>query len=37
MIYLLVVYSKDEADTVSDRQKKALRAVVEAIKTGGSA
>jgi hypothetical protein len=31
-IYLLFVYSKDEGDTLSHEQKKALKSVVEAIK-----
>jgi hypothetical protein len=37
MIYLLFAYSKDEDDTLSEPQKKALRAVVERIKKEGSA
>ena len=37
VIYLLFAYSKDEDDTLSERQKKALRAVVEGIKRESSA
>ncbi len=36
-IYLLFAYSKDEDDTLSQQQKKVLRAVVEGIKKGSSA
>lgn len=32
LIYLVYVYTKDEADTLSAGQKKAVRAVVESIK-----
>jgi len=37
MIYLLFAYSKDEDDTLSEQQKRALRAVVEGIKKERSA
>ena len=37
MIYLLFAYSKDEDDTLSAQQKRALRAVVEGIKKERSA
>jgi hypothetical protein len=37
LLYLLYVYSKGEEDTLSEEQKNALRAVVEAIKKEGSA
>jgi len=37
VIYLLFAYSKDEDDTLSEHQKKALRAVVEGIKKERSA
>jgi len=36
-IYLLFAYSKDEDDTLSERQKKTLRAVVEGVKKESSA
>ena len=36
-IYLLFAYSKDEDDTLSQQQKKVLRAVVEGIKKESSA
>jgi hypothetical protein len=37
IIYLLFAYSKDEDDTLSQQQKKVLRAVVEGIKKESSA
>jgi len=37
VIYLLFAYSKDEDVTLSEQQKKALRAVVEGIKSERSA
>ncbi len=37
LIYLVFAYSKDEDDTLSEQQKKALRALVEGIKKERSA
>jgi hypothetical protein len=37
VIYLMFAYSKDEANGLSEQQKKELRAVVEAIEKEGSA
>jgi hypothetical protein len=37
VIYLLFAYSKDEEDTLTGQQRKALRAVVEGIKKERSA
>lgn len=37
LIYLVFAYSKDEDDTLSEQQKKALRALVEGIKKESSA